>query len=96
LGVTKQQGEPLIRMPFAGDKSAQTLGLEVFEVTPGSVQVQMTGRSPMANGFGICHGGSSLRWRTALSDLPAMRAATRWLSPARALISWRPRKSATT
>jgi hypothetical protein len=36
LGVPKQQGEPPIRMLFAGDKLAQTLGLEVFEVTPRS------------------------------------------------------------
>jgi acyl-CoA thioesterase len=42
---------------YAGDRAAQTLGIEVIEVGLGWARIAMTVRGDMLNGHGICHGG---------------------------------------
>jgi acyl-CoA thioesterase len=42
---------------FRGDQASQQLGIEVLDVTPGSVRIAMTVRPDMVNGLGVCHGG---------------------------------------
>lgn len=41
----------------AGDRCAQTLGIEVISCTPGQSTLVMTVTAAMSNGHGICHGG---------------------------------------
>ena len=42
---------------LANDPFSRWLGIEVLEVLPGKVTLQMTVRPEMLNGFGVCHGG---------------------------------------
>ena len=35
----------------------QALGIEIIDVAPGRVQIVMTVRPDMVNGYGMCHGG---------------------------------------
>jgi len=42
---------------FAGDRVAQTMGMAVEKVGPGSATVTMTVRPDMCNGLDVCHGG---------------------------------------
>jgi acyl-CoA thioesterase len=39
------------------DRASQNLGVEIHDVTPGSVRISMTVRPDMVNGHGLCHGG---------------------------------------
>jgi acyl-CoA thioesterase len=41
----------------ARDAAAQSLGIEVLEVTPGRATLRMTVVPSMLNGHGMCHGG---------------------------------------
>ena len=42
---------------YAADPASRRLGIEIFEVTPGSATAAMTVREDMVNGHGMCHGG---------------------------------------
>src|SRR4029077_14345552 len=42
---------------YLADLASQSLGIEVIDVAPGSVQIAMTVRPDMVNGLGMCHGG---------------------------------------
>ena len=42
---------------FGADLASQTLGIEILDVAPGRVQIAMTVRRDMVNGYGMCHGG---------------------------------------
>lgn len=42
---------------YAQDKATQGLGITLVEVHPGHARMQMTVRSDMLNGHGMCHGG---------------------------------------
>jgi acyl-CoA thioesterase len=42
---------------YRTDRVSQNLGLEILEVTPGSVRLKMRVRPEMVNGHGLCHGG---------------------------------------
>ena len=42
---------------YRNDRVSQNLGLEILEVTPGSVRLTMLVRPEMLNGHGLCHGG---------------------------------------
>jgi acyl-CoA thioesterase len=42
---------------YRTDRASQNLGLEILDVTPGSVRISMTVRPEMVNGHGLCHGG---------------------------------------
>lgn len=39
------------------DQAAQSLGIELVAIGPGTASMRMTVRQDMANGHGICHGG---------------------------------------
>ena len=42
---------------YRTDRVSQNLGLEILEVSPGSVRLTMLVRPEMLNGHGLCHGG---------------------------------------
>lgn len=42
---------------YRADRASQGLGLEIMDVAPGRVRVEMTVRPDMVNGHGMCHGG---------------------------------------
>lgn len=42
---------------YAQDKATQGLGITLVDVHPGHARMQMTVRSDMLNGHGMCHGG---------------------------------------
>jgi acyl-CoA thioesterase len=42
---------------YLADLASQSLGIEIIDVSPGSVQITMTVRPDMVNGYGMCHGG---------------------------------------
>jgi acyl-CoA thioesterase len=46
-----------VRSMFESDRVSQNLGIEILEVSPGSVRIAMTVRADMVNGHGMCHGG---------------------------------------
>ena len=42
---------------YARDRATQGLGIQLLEIRPGYARMQMTVRSDMLNGHGMCHGG---------------------------------------
>src|SRR5260370_15963770 len=42
---------------YLADLASQSLGIEIIDVAPGTVQIAMTVRPDMVNGLGLCHGG---------------------------------------
>jgi len=42
---------------YSADLASQALGIELLDVAPGRVQIAMTIRGDMVNGYGMCHGG---------------------------------------
>ncbi|HEX3603312.1 MAG TPA: hydroxyphenylacetyl-CoA thioesterase PaaI [Steroidobacteraceae bacterium] len=46
-----------VQSMFESDRASQRLGIEILEVSPGSVRIAMTVRADMVNGHGMCHGG---------------------------------------
>src|ERR1700681_2192380 len=42
---------------FVADLASHALGIEIIDVAPGRVQIAMTVRPDMVNGYGMCHGG---------------------------------------
>jgi acyl-CoA thioesterase len=42
---------------YAQDKATQGLGITLVDIHPGHARMQMTVRSDMLNGHGMCHGG---------------------------------------
>lgn len=49
--------EKIIRKMMAGDAFSQWLGIEVVDIMPGYVRLEMNVREEMMNGFRIAHGG---------------------------------------
>ncbi|MEX1003039.1 MAG: hotdog fold thioesterase [Crocinitomicaceae bacterium] len=49
--------EQIIDKMMAADKMSQWLGITILDATPGAVELQMTVRDEMTNGFGVTHGG---------------------------------------
>ena len=47
----------VVQALYAADLASQSLGIEIVDVAPGRVQIAMTVRPDMVNGFGMCHGG---------------------------------------
>jgi acyl-CoA thioesterase len=42
---------------YLADLASQSLGIEIIDVARGRVQIAMTVRPDMVNGYGMCHGG---------------------------------------
>jgi acyl-CoA thioesterase len=53
----QELAERVVRAMMDKDAFSRWLGVEILEIRPGRVCVQMTVRPEMANGFGVCHGG---------------------------------------
>ena len=53
----QERAEKVVAKMMEADRFSQWLGLEVVEITPGFVKLQMTVRPEMANGFSVTHGG---------------------------------------
>src|ERR1700733_1623400 len=47
----------VVQSLYLADLASQSLGIEIVDVAPGQVQIAMTVRPDMVNGFGMCHGG---------------------------------------
>jgi acyl-CoA thioesterase len=47
----------VVQSLYLADLASQALGIEVLDVAPGRVQIAMTVRADMVNGYGMCHGG---------------------------------------
>jgi acyl-CoA thioesterase len=47
----------VVQSLFLADLASQALGIELIDVAPGRVQIAMTVRPDMVNGYGMCHGG---------------------------------------
>jgi acyl-CoA thioesterase len=47
----------VVQSLFLADLASQSLGIEIIDVAPGRVQIAMTVRADMVNGYGMCHGG---------------------------------------
>ena len=61
--MTQGAGDPVrlaqssVQALYRTDRASQGLGLEIIDVAPGRVRVEMTVRPDMVNGHGMCHGG---------------------------------------
>ena len=52
-----RRAQDLVQSLYAADRASQALGIDIMDVAPGRVRVEMTVRSDMVNGYGMCHGG---------------------------------------
>jgi acyl-CoA thioesterase len=52
-----RRAQDAVQSLYAADRASQALGIQIMDVAPGRVRVQMTVRSDMVNGHGMCHGG---------------------------------------
>jgi acyl-CoA thioesterase len=47
----------VVRSLYLADLASQSLGIEIIDAARGRVQIAMTVRPDMVNGYGMCHGG---------------------------------------
>lgn len=52
-----QRARAVVQSLYLDDRASQALGIEIIDVALGRVQIAMTVRPDMVNGFGMCHGG---------------------------------------
>ena len=52
-----RRAQETVQSLYADDRASQALGIQIMDVAPGRVRVEMTVRSDMVNGHGMCHGG---------------------------------------
>jgi acyl-CoA thioesterase len=52
-----RRAQQAVRSLYDADRASQALGIQIVEVAPGSVRIEMTVRADMVNGYGMCHGG---------------------------------------
>ena len=68
----------VVQALYVADLASQSLGIELVDVAPGQVQIAMTVRPDMINGFGMCHGGIVFAFAdTALWSAPLLGANRR-------------------
>ena len=56
-GDPARLAQSAVQSLYRTDRASQALGLEIIDVAPGRVRVEMTVRPDMVNGHGMCHGG---------------------------------------
>jgi acyl-CoA thioesterase len=56
-GDPARLAQAAVQALYRTDRASQGLGLEIMDVAPGRVRVEMTVRPDMVNGHGMCHGG---------------------------------------
>ncbi|WP_018128008.1 hydroxyphenylacetyl-CoA thioesterase PaaI [Balneola vulgaris] len=47
----------IVQQMIDNDPFSQWMGIQILKQEPGFVELEMTIRKEMANGFGVCHGG---------------------------------------
>jgi acyl-CoA thioesterase len=52
-----RRAQDVVQSLYLADRASQALGIDIMVVTPGRVRIEMTVRSDMVNGHGMCHGG---------------------------------------
>jgi acyl-CoA thioesterase len=52
-----RRAQDVVQSLYAADRASQALGIQITDVAPGRVRVEMTVRADMVNGHGMCHGG---------------------------------------
>jgi acyl-CoA thioesterase len=52
-----RRAQKAVQSLYAADRASQALGIDIMDVAPGRVRIEMTVRSDMVNGYGMCHGG---------------------------------------
>jgi acyl-CoA thioesterase len=52
-----RRAQDAVQSLYAADRASQSLGIRITDVALGRVRVEMTVRSDMVNGYGMCHGG---------------------------------------
>ena len=52
-----RRAQDVVQSLFLADRASQALGIDIGDVAPGRVRIEMTVRSDMVNGYGMCHGG---------------------------------------
>ena len=52
-----RRARTVVQALFVADLASQSLGIEIIDVAPGRVQIAMSVRADMVNGYGMCHGG---------------------------------------
>ena len=52
-----RRAQETVRSLYLADRASQALGIDILDVAPGCVRIEMTVRSDMVNGYGMCHGG---------------------------------------
>jgi acyl-CoA thioesterase len=56
-GDPARLAQAAVQALYRTDRASQGLGLEIMDIAPGRVRVEMTVRPDMVNGHGMCHGG---------------------------------------
>jgi acyl-CoA thioesterase len=56
-GDAAQRAREVVQSLYLADLASQSLGIEIIDVARGTVQIAMTVRPDMVNGYGMCHGG---------------------------------------
>jgi acyl-CoA thioesterase len=51
------RAQSTVRSLYDADRASQALGIQIVDVAPGRVRIEMTVRPDMVNGHGMCHGG---------------------------------------
>lgn len=52
-----RRAQELVQALYAADRASQGLGIQIMDVAPGRVRIEMVVRPDMVNGYGMCHGG---------------------------------------
>jgi len=52
-----RRAQELVQALFAADRASQGMGIQIVDVAPGRVRIEMVVRPDMVNGYGMCHGG---------------------------------------
>ncbi len=52
-----RRAQDLVQSLYAADRASQAMGIRILEIAPGRVRIEMSVRSDMVNGYGMCHGG---------------------------------------
>ena len=52
-----RRAQDLVQSLYVADRASQSMGIQIMDVAPGRVRIEMTVRSDMVNGYGMCHCG---------------------------------------
>jgi len=52
-----RRAQDAVQSLYLADRASQALGIDIGDVAPGRVRIEMTVRSDMVNGYGMGHGG---------------------------------------